>query len=461
MRWALVILVALALAALPALAEPPALQPLLNQQTDLLPPMPDPGGAPLSLDECLQLAYENHPALLSSRAKVDQARAQLGQAYALYEPQMGLQIQRNFQLINGQIQGVFDYVRETIMTVGTTWTVLDSGVRHTTVLAARYNVASALYNFQSAWLTQYQKIQSAYVTVLAAQLNLAIQQGNLERAQLNQRVSEQFYQAGQRGMVDVTSALSQVANAQAAIAEARNDERDARLALAAAVGVDKSKVEKAKLDDILQQEPVVLAREQALPLVDVNPALLSIDAQAAYFLMQAEIADLGNRPNLQALAGIGTTGLDLPNVPFFQVELLLNIPFFTPGLDSQVEFYEATAKQLRHDRANVRLQLIQILDTSYADLDGAKERTAASEDEVRAALANFQLASKRYTAGLTDLSELINARSFVLQAQGDLVEALTDRATAVGKLKAITAEIFQGTLQLPEDALAPDEKSQP
>lgn len=460
MRLALALCLAVLLAVLPAGAEPPALQPLLDQQQDLLPPIPDNGGELLTLDACLQLAYENHPALLSARAKVDQARAQLGQAYALYEPQMGLQIQRNFQLINGSVQGVFDYVRETILTMGATYTVIDSGVRHTTVEAARYNVGASLYNFQSAWLTQYQKIQQAYVTVLAAQLNLAIQQGNLERAQLNQRVSEQFYQAGQRGMVDVTSAVTQVAQAQAAIAEARNDERDARLALAAAVGVDRSQVDKAKLEDLLQQEPDVLDREQALPRVEHNPALLSLDSQARYFDLQAHIQELGNRPTIQALAGVGSIGLDLPSTPFFQVELLLNIPFFTPGLDSATELNQATARQLRHDRENVHLELVQILDTSYSDLDGAKERTAASRAEVQAALANFQLASKRYTAGLTELSELINARSFVLQAQGDYVSALNDRAIAVGKLKAITAEIFQGDLELPEDALAPREKEE-
>lgn len=461
MRVLLALLLILALAALPVGADPPALQPLLDQQRDLLPPVGDPGGEVLTLERCLQLAYDNHPILKSNRAKVTQARAQLGQAWALYEPQMGFTIERDWQLINGELQTVFDLVKETTMTLGTTWTVLDSGVRHTQVEAARYGVSTALYNLQSAWLTQYQDIQEAYVTVLQAQLNLAIQTGNLERAQLNQTVSDQFYTAGQKGMADVTSALSQVATARAAIAQAKNDERNARLALAQAVGVDRSVVEKARLEDILSQEPGQQDRSAALKLVDLNPALLSLDAQARNFELQAHIQTLGNKPTVSTSVGVGAQGLDLPNVPFFEVQLFLTIPFFTPGLDSAEELALATAEQLRHDRENVRLQLVQIMDSAFADLEAAQERTSASQDAVRAALANFQLASKRYTAGLTDLAELINARSFVLDAQGDLIEALTDRKIAEGELKAVTSEVFQGELSLPPDALAPQEPASP
>ncbi len=461
MRLLFTLLALVVLAVLPLGAEPPALQPLLDRQHDLLPALSDSGGEKLSLERCLELAYQSHPVLKSNRAKVAQARAQLGQAWALYEPQMGFTIERDWQLINGQLQTVFDLVKETTLTLGTTYTLLDSGVRHTQVEAARYGVSSALYNFQSAWLTQYQAIQQAYVTVLEAQLNLAIQNGNLERAQLNQRVSGQFYSAGQKGMADVTSALTQVSSAQAAIAEAKNDERNARLALAQAVGVDRSVVDKAQLEDILGQDPQVQERPAALTMVDKNPALLSLDAQARYYELQAHIQTLGNKPTVSTSVGVGGQGLDLPNVPFFEVQLFLTIPFFTPGLDSAEEQALATAEQLRHDRENVRLQLLQILDTAYSDLEGARERTAASQEAVRAALANFDLASKRYTAGLTDLSELINARSFVLDAQGDYVQALTDRKVAEGKLKAITAEVFQGELSLPPDALAPQEPPAP
>ena len=54
----------------------------------------------------------------------------------------------------------------------------------------------------------------------------------------------------------------------------------------------------------------------------------------------------------------------------------------------------------------------------------------AARRQAQTAIVNFDLASKRYKAGLTDYTELLNALSFVSAAQSTYVTALADERRA-------------------------------
>jgi outer membrane protein TolC len=58
---------------------------------------------------------------------------------------------------------------------------------------------------------------------------------------------------------------------------------------------------------------------------------------------------------------------------------------------------------------------------------------------------NFQLASKRYQAGLSEYTELLNALGFVSQAQASYVSALADQRSAEVDLIQATGAAAQGT----------------
>ncbi|MEW6278911.1 MAG: TolC family protein, partial [Candidatus Eremiobacterota bacterium] len=425
------------------------LAPLLQEPVDLLPVPDSPPGEPLSFEECLRLALEHHPALKASRAQVLQARAQLGQILALYEPTLAVQASRVFQIVDTKATRAAGLDPETQLILNVSQNLIDLK-RHDQVLGARCSLEAALYSYQSAWFQQYQSIQQAYADVLQGELQVAIQQANLQRAQLNRTVSAQFYQAGQKGLVDVTQAETQVAQARVSVVQAENQLVNLRLALARAVGVDRSLVDQRRLEDMLQVAPRPPDRDAALALLEQNPSLRSLEAQARSFYAQAWAQEEGNLPTMAANVEVGGDGIDAPTIPFWQFSVQLSVPLMTPGLDSAQEGLRAQAEQALHNRENTRQNLVQTMDTAYSDLQGADRRVTAAEEETRLALANFQLAHKRYTAGLTELSELINARSFVLSAQGDLVTALRDRKVAEGRLNSVTGQIPGGTPTLPD-----------
>lgn len=421
---------------------PPALEKLVNQQTgQLLPTIPPLSGKVLTLEECYEIALVSHPQLSVQRAQVDVALAQADNAWSRYNPTLAGNLNRSWNTISPFALPIQVTNNQTQIGLNVTHTIWDFGQRQAQAESAEWSLRSAFFGFQKARLDQFQAVQAAYVQVLSNELTMAIQAANYDRTLFMQDFATRLYKSGQKSMIDVSQATTQTAAAQVALQQAKNQVQNARLALAQAVGIDGTKLLDRPLEPILEQPVQAPSREQALVELENNPGLLNLETQALSLEWTAEYQLRTNNPTVAGGILWGLQGMNQPESRFWQAGLSVTVPFYTPGVASQARQFRAQAAQVRYNKDNTRLQLVQQLDTAYSDLDWSEKRVQAARREVELALANLALAYKRYRAGLADITEQINARSFVNSAQNDYASAFVSRKLAEGRLLQVIGQL--------------------
>ncbi len=417
----------------------PQLDKLVDKQTRLLPLLNLTEGPVLDLQECYRMALEQHPVLMSQRAQVDQAAAQLEVSWAAYDPSVAINVNRTFLTVSpfefpGQPQVTQNFTQGSL---NITQTITDSGKRWAQVQSSEWFLKSSFYNYHKTRLQQFQLIQQAYVLTLSAEFRKEIQRENWHRNQNMLNFSLGLYRAGQKSLIDISQASTQSTQAEVAFRSAQNQAQNSRVSLAQTLGVDVSVLEKRPLKPIFEEPYLPPNRATALQMLENNPTLLNLETVAKGLEFQAEMQRKSLLPVISTGVGYGLQGLEGPTATFWQFGLSLSVPLYQPGVESQARQFEAQAAQFRFDRDNAKTQLVQQLDTAFSDLHWTERRVKAAQLEVAQALANLELADKRYKGGLADYTEQINARSFVLLAQGDLLAALSDRKIAEGRLQQV------------------------
>lgn len=408
-------------------------------ENSLMPSRPDQLGQPLDLAECYKIGFDKQPALASAQAKVLQAQARLNQQYALYAPSLGYTFSR---ILNRQ-QSITDkpllageIADTSMMQFQMNQTLFDFGQRRALVDAYRESLRAALYSWQATWVDQSQKIQQSYIEVLRAEYLLAAAKSNQQRVESYTEISRRFYQGGIKSRIDVTQAEIQVAQAKVGVAQSQNQLRVARANLAQAMGVDLRILETRVLKDEIFEPYRLPDRVEAIGQLENNPQVKALGAQARFNQVSSEAQWKQVLPTFNSQATYGIQGVMVPNeIRVWTLGLTVNFPFYNPNIQPTADLFEATARQLEQDRKTTLLQLRQQLDTSYSNVDAAQQRSDFAAEEVTSALANFRIAYKRYASGLSDITELLNARSFLLGAQNDYVNAVHDRKVAEGQLR--------------------------
>ena len=395
-----------------------------NTYNGLLPALQEPAGEYLLLEDCLRMAYFNHPNLKSDIQGVVAAEAKLRIVDASYLPTFALTVD-NTQEADPSIS------RDTTVELGVTHTIWDTGQRGKQAAAARADLRAAIRQFQTTWIGQVQTVVSAYISLLEAEYLKQIQEDDVKRTRLNYDVAKAFYTTGVKSMIDVTTAEIQMSQARVDLATADNSVRTARIALAQAIGVDVAELEGRPLEDLLMREAAVPNRSDALAyLEEFHPSLTGLSDQAESSFATAEAARRSNAPILTGSAYYGNGGVIFPQSPIWQVELTLTFPFYTPSAGPTGDASEAEGQQFLAEREAQQLLLIQQLDTAISDIQGAKERADRAVEAVQQALTNGDLAFRRYKFGLSEITELINARSFIESSRNELVRALSDMKSA-------------------------------
>ncbi len=428
----------------------PTLEELIKEG-DALPLMAPSSEPLLSLQSCLDLARQQHPALGASWAQVVQAQARYEQVWALYYPTVTLALGQATQttiagpLTSRQAVEAFSLDEGSNANFGITQTVFDLGRRAAQVESARASLRSVYLDFESAWVGQAQAVSAAYLQALEQDYLLAVRQADEERAGRSLEVARKFLEGGTTSLIDVAQAEIQLAAAQGSVAAARNGQRDARISLARAVGVKLEEIGSRPLEDLLRQEPEVPDFEQSLDELDTHPRLLSISAQGRSAGAAALAERRSMNPNLglsTSLQGYRSGGFD---AGVWEVQLLLTIPLYGPTVGPRVKELQAQVEEAELRWTDARLELLQGLQASYSDRLGAQQRAELALRQAKTAVLNYGLASKRYRAGLSEYTELVNALAFVSQAQAAYVEALADRASAEVDRQAATGAAARAT----------------
>jgi TolC family type I secretion outer membrane protein len=413
-------------------------------------------GGSLSLNQAIDLALKEHPAIKQSRETAAASRYNIGVARAAYLPQV------NF-VSNYYYGNAFSSAGRKPLTAATGGTVSSlSSAATTHYYFYQFQATQLLYDFgktpglikesrasfgasEQDYAGSRQQValdaRTAYFGYLAAQRALKVQEETVRQNQSLLKQAQGFYQVGLKAKIDVTKAEANLYDAEANLIKAKNGVDLARVNLMTALGLKTWPF--TQVEDVLE----VKAQPQSLEALKTQarerrPELLKNRHQQNYNQAAVKVAQAGYFPVFTSNAAYGWQSLDQPfaNAPStWYVGAAMTFPLFE-GLSTAYAVNQNKA-QLRASQENyevLRQNVSKEVEQTYLDVKSGWELIRASKKALEAARENLRLAWGRYQAGVGTIIEVTDAQVQFSQADLKFVQALYDYRVFEAKLdKAI------------------------
>jgi outer membrane protein TolC len=292
--------------------------------------------------------------------------------------------------------------------------------------AAVQNLKSAQYSYKDARELVVLAVGNAYLRALAqtARVETAEAQVNTAQALYNKAVDQ--FKAGVTPSIDSLRAQVEFQARQQQLILARNDFAKQKLALARIIGLPSG--QEFSLSDKAPYEPLpVPGLDQSLQRAYASRG----DYQAA--IAQVKAAELSRKavtaehfPTLGLEADFGDIGVS----PFssngtYHVAGTINIPIFAGGkTHANVLETEASLRQNRAQLENLRGQIDTEVRTAMLDLSAAADQVEVARSSVDLAQQTLTQAQDRFSAGVADNLEVIQAQEALANSNENYISSL-------------------------------------
>jgi outer membrane protein TolC len=392
----------------------------------------------LTLDDAIQRGLKFNLGLLQSDVASHTARAERILALSSLLPQVTGVVTENEQQLNlktlglnispnpvfniPSIAGPFSY---TEAQANVSAKILDWTARRNFKSAKSSEEAARLSVLDARDLVT-QAVASAYLLVISDASRVESIQAQVATDDALFRQATDQHNAGVTAGIDVLRAQVQLKTEQQLLLAQRNQLEKNKLALGRVIGLPPGQVfgiasspPFAPLTDITQEEAIRLALSQR---ADYRSA--SKQVQAAQEALGAARAEW--YPTVDLSGYYGDAGPTLANSHgVFVIQGALNFSIYNGGrIRGDVEKARAALKQRSDDLADLSAQIEVQVRNSFLDLQSAADQVAVARDNLNLSNQTLDQARHRYSAGVTDNIEVVQAQGAVAAANDNLIGAL-------------------------------------
>jgi outer membrane protein TolC len=294
--------------------------------------------------------------------------------------------------------------------------------------AARTAEQAAQLSYQDILDVVTLTVGNAYLRIIEADSRIKAQVAQVQNARaLYDRAVDQV-QAGTAPRIDATRTEVQLHTEEYNLSITRTNFQVAKLALGRAIGLPLgqqfeladalpySDIAPQSVDDALQ----VASKSRS----DFRSALNSQKAAA-----QTLSAAKGERyPTVAANGSYGDIGPTFGNSHGdFTFQAGIRIPLFTGGrIKGDITQAEAELRQRKAETENLRGQIDYDVRTAFLNLNAAKEQVAVAKQNVELANESLARSKDRFTSGVTDSVEVVQAEQVLASANDQYITSLYD-----------------------------------
>ncbi|MCI0549059.1 MAG: TolC family protein [Candidatus Rokubacteria bacterium] len=460
----------------PPAPPPPGLPPLATPMgpRDPLPPptnirnFPSPPEAlarEIGVEEAVGIALQNQPQILARLGDYQASLQRIDQAFSAMLPQLvsfgtvlgDRVVQRTYFSSGAFSSGAFGSGSplgnsstsdsNSIVPLGrlsVSQRLFDFGKTYAATDVARFQAESFREDVESNKDVIVLAVKESYINMLFAQRLVAVNEAALDRANLNLRSAQGFYDVGTRPRSDVTRAEVDVANARVDVIRAQNAVSLARTALNTAMGVAINILTRPR--DILAYERFLVDRDRLVTeALSRRPEYRQIKAvaDAAEANVRQTFRDFF--PELFAVGSVGGSindfvrsngNVDRINNWNWEAGLELRWNIYDGG--NKIARYKESQATFDAAKARVRdveLTVWQAVENAHVNLGESEERIFAAQKAVESAEENFRLSQGRFDAGVGTIIELTDAQLALTRAQSTEAQALADYRIAIARLE--------------------------
>jgi outer membrane protein TolC len=392
----------------------------------------------LTLDVAIQRGLKSNLGLLESEQASQTARAERIQALSVLLPQVTGQLAEAVEQLNLKTVGI-NVSPNPFVTIPTIVGPFSYTEAQANVSAkifdwnARSNLKSARANEEAARLSVLgshdlvvQAVANAYLQVIADASRVEAVKAQVDTDQaVYQRTVDQKT-AGVAAGIDVLRSEVQLKTEQQVLVAVRNQLEKDKLALGRIIGLPPAQVFEladsapfSQITDITQEEALRLALAQR-PDYQSSKKLV----EAAQQTLAAARAEWYPTVDLNGFYGdSGPTFNSSHGV--FTVTGALNFNIFNGGrIRADIEKARAALKQRSDELADQGAQIDVQVRNAFLDLQSASDQVAVARDNLVLANQTLDQARDRFSSGVTDTIEVVQAQGSVASANDNLISAL-------------------------------------
>jgi outer membrane protein TolC len=315
--------------------------------------------------------------------------------------------------------------------------------------AAQENVRSAELTAEDTRDLVVLGVTGAYLQIVASGARVESVKAQVATAQATYQQAVDRLNAGVAPRIDVTRSQVELITQQQRLTQAENDLAKQKLDLARGIGLPPG--QEFTLTDTMPYAPLEgLTVDQALGRAYSNRADLKA-AQAR--IRAAELAKKATEaeryPNVEVSGDYGVLGsTPTSSHGTFGVMAAVRFPLFEGGrIRGELEQADAALEQRRSEYQDLRGQVDADVRRAFLDLTSAATRVTAADSSRKLAAETLQQARDRFSAGVTDSLETVQAQEAVAAAEQDYINSLFAHNLAKASLARAMGQAAQGMRQ--------------
>jgi len=291
---------------------------------------------------------------------------------------------------------------------------------------ARANESASRYQYNDARELVVLAAGNEYLLTIAAASRVDAAQAQVESAQALYNKAHDQQTAGLVPAIDALRAQVELQTRQQQLIVARNNYAKQKLLFARTIGLATG--QEFNLTERVPYEPLAaMELEEALRRAYSSRA----DYQAAHLQVEGaerfrSAATAEHLPSLDFAGNYGAAGVNVGNSHgVFQVGATLAIPIFAGGR-ARADALEAESRlrQTRQQLENLRGQIDYDVRSALLDLTAAAEQVNVAKSSLDLANQTLEQARDRFTAGVADNLEVVQAQESVASANENYINSL-------------------------------------
>lgn len=366
----------------------------------------------ISVDDCVKIALQNNPTILSQLISKDLYKNKIAQAWSNYFPTLNasLSYSKNDMLMTNFKFPMQEYNLWNMPNIGFNQLIYDFGKTGAQAGVAKKTYEASRETLQSSINEVVYSVKNYYYNLLYLQQQVEVYEDSVMQYQIHLEQAQAYYDIGSKAKIDVSTAAYNLDNTKLTLIQAKNAVDTGFAQLTNAMGVPefaqfdiKDRLDKKRYD-ITFDEAFKIASEQ-------NPNLLAAKKKMEGSKLLVKSSKVAFLPDLKGF-GSYTRGGKNPDTDYgYQIGAQLsysNLNLFL--LKKQVDEANLTYKKDQADYEVQRQKVYLDVKQAYIQLKNAQQSIPVSRSSMDVAKERYDLAAGRYKVGLGDAIELKDAQ---------------------------------------------------
>ncbi len=450
MRLRLVTFSFVLLAAMPAIAAPPAAPA---------------GGARLTIADAASRALARFPSVRASRARVEVASRELGEAKAARFPTLSAAAHATVYEepmvvtpIHGFTPGNQPAFDDVLLrgSLNAEWLLLDGGARGARIDQRGYLEEAVGADAASTEQSILSRTIATYLRVLSTSATLAAHDRRLEALEAESNRVQQLREAGRAAEVDVRRAEATEASAEAERVRLASTLEVAERELARLIGDDPAAIRASNLVPLRLADAETPARETLRERVmEFSPAVRAAERRSRAAASVVTVQRSARWPTLSVLGSVlGYGSNEDPIEPVCNAGLEVQLPLFTGGaIGNRIGQSRAARDAAEAELQSARERLEDDLDRAYAAAEEARARTVSLDVAVAQFREVARIEQLRLDAETGTQPDWLEAQAELLVTEAQLAEARHSEIAARAELARLAGELNESWIAQNLEAL--------